>query len=149
MHIPGFSIEELLPERPAEYYRYKGSLTTPPCSPTVLWTVFRNPVHISQEQVSVGPSTSEATRYHRSLPGGLLSSLRVSLAPIPTSQMPRAPGERCVGLSSQTKTNPSPPFFKKQLLSCISLDTPGWMVFTPRWEGARFLCRGGIKAGSG
>eukprot|EP00071_Canis_lupus_P035187 XP_022268744.1 carbonic anhydrase 12 isoform X3 [Canis lupus familiaris] len=49
--IPGFSIEELLPERPEEYYRYKGSLTTPPCHPTVLWTVFRNPVQISQEQL--------------------------------------------------------------------------------------------------
>nr|XP_005602655.2 carbonic anhydrase 12 isoform X1 [Equus caballus] len=49
--IPGFNIEELLPERPYEYYRYKGSLTTPPCHPTVLWTVFRNPVQISQEQL--------------------------------------------------------------------------------------------------
>ncbi|KAB0342529.1 hypothetical protein FD754_019455, partial [Muntiacus muntjak] len=49
--IPGFSIEELLPERPEEYYRYRGSLTTPPCYPTVLWTVFRNPVQISQEQL--------------------------------------------------------------------------------------------------
>ncbi|KAI5936827.1 Carbonic anhydrase 12 [Manis javanica] len=49
--IPGFSIEELLPEKPAEYYRYKGSLTTPPCHPTVLWTVFRNPVQISKEQL--------------------------------------------------------------------------------------------------
>uniref|UniRef100_A0A4X1TYT7 Carbonic anhydrase n=1 Tax=Sus scrofa TaxID=9823 RepID=A0A4X1TYT7_PIG len=51
VHIPGFSIEELLPERPEEYYRYRGSLTTPPCHPTVLWTVFRNPVQISQEQL--------------------------------------------------------------------------------------------------
>nr|KAF6391419.1 carbonic anhydrase 12 [Pipistrellus kuhlii] len=51
VHIPGFSIEELLPQRPAEYYRYRGSLTTPPCSPTVLWTVFRNPVHVSREQL--------------------------------------------------------------------------------------------------
>ncbi|XP_035114663.1 carbonic anhydrase 12 isoform X3 [Callithrix jacchus] len=49
--IPGFNIEELLPERTAEYYRYQGSLTTPPCNPTVLWTVFRNPVQISQEQL--------------------------------------------------------------------------------------------------
>ncbi|KAF5925372.1 hypothetical protein HPG69_001816 [Diceros bicornis minor] len=49
--IPGFNVEELLPERPNEYYRYKGSLTTPPCHPTVLWTVFRNPVQISQEQL--------------------------------------------------------------------------------------------------
>lgn len=50
--IPGFNIEELLPESPGEYYRYEGSLTTPPCYPTVLWTVFRNPVQISQEQVT-------------------------------------------------------------------------------------------------
>ncbi|EAW77648.1 carbonic anhydrase XII, isoform CRA_c [Homo sapiens] len=49
--VPGFNIEELLPERTAEYYRYRGSLTTPPCNPTVLWTVFRNPVQISQEQL--------------------------------------------------------------------------------------------------
>lgn len=52
MRIPTFNIEELLPEKPAEYYRYRGSLTTPPCYPSVLWTVFRNPVHVSQEQVT-------------------------------------------------------------------------------------------------
>ncbi|XP_042543542.1 carbonic anhydrase 12 [Dipodomys spectabilis] len=51
MLIPGFNIEELLPEKPDEYYRYEGSLTTPPCHPTVLWTVFRNPVQISQKQL--------------------------------------------------------------------------------------------------
>lgn len=54
--IPGFNIEELLPESPGEYYRYEGSLTTPPCYPTVLWTVFRNPVQISQEQVTTCPA---------------------------------------------------------------------------------------------
>ena len=53
MSLQAKSIEELLPERPEEYYRYRGSLTTPPCYPTVLWTVFRNPVQISQEQVTV------------------------------------------------------------------------------------------------
>ncbi|XP_031535320.2 carbonic anhydrase 12 isoform X1 [Vicugna pacos] len=51
VHIPGFSIEELLPERPEQYYRYKGSLTTPPCHPSVLWTVFRNPVQVSRAQL--------------------------------------------------------------------------------------------------
>ncbi|XP_016048368.1 carbonic anhydrase 12 isoform X2 [Erinaceus europaeus] len=49
--IPGFSLEELLPERPHEFYRYHGSLTTPPCHPTVLWTVFRNTVKISGDQL--------------------------------------------------------------------------------------------------
>lgn len=34
-----------------EYFRYAGSLTTPPCSEGVLWTVFRNPVEASAEQI--------------------------------------------------------------------------------------------------
>uniref|UniRef100_A0A674HSW7 Carbonic anhydrase 12 n=1 Tax=Taeniopygia guttata TaxID=59729 RepID=A0A674HSW7_TAEGU len=36
--VPGFNIQELLPDRLDEYYRYKGSLTTSPCYPSVLWT---------------------------------------------------------------------------------------------------------------
>uniref|UniRef100_A0A8C8RAG7 Carbonic anhydrase n=1 Tax=Pelusios castaneus TaxID=367368 RepID=A0A8C8RAG7_9SAUR len=49
--VPGFDIQELLPDRLDEYYRYEGSLTTPPCYPSVLWTVFRHPVKVSQEQL--------------------------------------------------------------------------------------------------
>ncbi|NWU67757.1 CAH12 anhydrase, partial [Pterocles burchelli] len=53
VQVPGFNIQELLPDRLDEYYRYEGSLTTPPCYPSVLWTVFRQPVKISQEQASL------------------------------------------------------------------------------------------------
>ncbi|KAG9489653.1 hypothetical protein GDO78_005548 [Eleutherodactylus coqui] len=49
--IPRFDVQYLLPERPDKYYRYEGSLTTPPCNPSVLWSVFQNPVYISEEQV--------------------------------------------------------------------------------------------------
>uniref|UniRef100_A0A8C4YGK8 Carbonic anhydrase n=1 Tax=Gopherus evgoodei TaxID=1825980 RepID=A0A8C4YGK8_9SAUR len=49
--VPGFDIQELLPDQLDEYYRYEGSLTTPPCYPSVLWTVFRHPVKVSQEQL--------------------------------------------------------------------------------------------------
>ena len=41
---------DLLP-RDRAYFRYFGSLTTPPCSEGVLWTVYRDPIEISREQV--------------------------------------------------------------------------------------------------
>ncbi|XP_016145841.1 carbonic anhydrase 12 [Sinocyclocheilus grahami] len=50
IQVPAFNIHALLPARLDEYYRYDGSLTTPPCYPSVLWTVFRRPVTISRKQ---------------------------------------------------------------------------------------------------
>ncbi len=41
---------DLLPED-RDYYRYFGSLTTPPCSETVNWIVLKEPVEISSQQV--------------------------------------------------------------------------------------------------
>lgn len=35
-----------------DLYRYHGSLTTPPCSEIVLWTVFRQPVQASRRQIA-------------------------------------------------------------------------------------------------
>uniref|UniRef100_A0AAY4DHL5 Carbonic anhydrase n=2 Tax=Denticeps clupeoides TaxID=299321 RepID=A0AAY4DHL5_9TELE len=50
VQIAAFNIRELLPDGLHEYYRYDGSLTTPPCYPSVLWTVFKNPVTVSRQQ---------------------------------------------------------------------------------------------------
>ncbi|CAN9499335.1 unnamed protein product [Ophioblennius macclurei] len=50
VQVPGFNIRALLPSRLDEYYRYDGSLTTPPCYPSVLWTLFRSHVTISRKQ---------------------------------------------------------------------------------------------------
>ncbi|NXQ28062.1 CAH14 anhydrase, partial [Alaudala cheleensis] len=49
--IPSFSIRDLLPAHLDRYYRYNGSLTTPPCSQSVLWTLFPQPVRISRAQL--------------------------------------------------------------------------------------------------
>uniref|UniRef100_A0A8C3T644 Carbonic anhydrase n=1 Tax=Chelydra serpentina TaxID=8475 RepID=A0A8C3T644_CHESE len=49
--IPPFDVHELLPGQLGHYFRYNGSLTTPPCSQNVLWTVFRQRARISASQV--------------------------------------------------------------------------------------------------
>ena len=51
VHVPHFDLRTLLPPVTKEYYRYEGSLTTPPCAETVVWTVFKHPQTISEAQV--------------------------------------------------------------------------------------------------
>jgi carbonic anhydrase len=42
---------QLLPAEQS-FYRYQGSLTTPPCSEGVVWSVMKTPVEVSEEQIS-------------------------------------------------------------------------------------------------
>ena len=44
------SAEQLLPTN-RDYYRFSGSLTTPPCSEGVRWLVMKQPVQVSQAQI--------------------------------------------------------------------------------------------------
>lgn len=48
-----FDLTRLLPDQSDSFLHYKGSLTTPPCSETVNWIVFNNPVEMSMEQVDL------------------------------------------------------------------------------------------------
>lgn len=52
--VPPFNVKALLPPLLAQFYRYNGSLTTPPCYQSVLWTVFSQRAQISMGQVSGG-----------------------------------------------------------------------------------------------
>lgn len=48
--LPAFDVQSLLPKDLGRYYRYNGSLTTPPCYQSVVWTVFHERVQISKAQ---------------------------------------------------------------------------------------------------
>jgi carbonic anhydrase len=44
------SADDILPVN-QDYYRFNGSLTTPPCSEGVLWLVMKQPITVSKEQI--------------------------------------------------------------------------------------------------
>lgn len=46
-----FKLNNLFQEALGPYYRYEGSLTTPPCSEIVQWTVFEKTIKISSRQM--------------------------------------------------------------------------------------------------
>nr|ANJ45159.1 TMP [Boleophthalmus pectinirostris] len=51
--IKPFALMSLLPKHNlSQYYRYHGSLTTPPCSQAVVWTVYEVPIYISWTQLA-------------------------------------------------------------------------------------------------
>ena len=45
-------LKALLPRGTGSFFRYNGSLTTPPCNEVVVWTVFKDREYISQEQMN-------------------------------------------------------------------------------------------------
>ncbi|KAA3674963.1 carbonic anhydrase [Paragonimus westermani] len=49
--IKAFDLSRLLTlVDPKSYFRYEGSLTTPPCTPNVIWTVFRDSALVTSQQ---------------------------------------------------------------------------------------------------
>jgi carbonic anhydrase len=51
VRAPGIDPTRLLPAR-RSYYRYEGSLTTPPCSETVDWIVLAHPIAVDEADVA-------------------------------------------------------------------------------------------------
>uniref|UniRef100_A0A4W2GVE8 carbonic anhydrase n=1 Tax=Bos indicus x Bos taurus TaxID=30522 RepID=A0A4W2GVE8_BOBOX len=79
--MPPFNVRGLLPPLLAQYFRYNGSLTTPPCYQSVLWTVFHRRAQISTEQLEKLRETLFSTEEEPSEP--LVQNYR---APQPLNQ---------------------------------------------------------------
>ncbi len=48
--LTSYNTPELLPKN-KDYYRYPGSLTTPPCTESVTWLVLKTPIQLSKKQI--------------------------------------------------------------------------------------------------
>ncbi|XP_066528376.1 carbonic anhydrase 6 isoform X2 [Hoplias malabaricus] len=57
MNISSLNVRSMLPENLANFFRYEGSLTTPPCYESILWTVFDTPIILSHNQIRKLEST--------------------------------------------------------------------------------------------
>lgn len=56
----GFSLKKILSSNVEEFYRNNGSLTTPQCQESVTWTVFRQEMTISKNQLNLLRSIEKA-----------------------------------------------------------------------------------------
>ncbi|NWS82755.1 CAH6 anhydrase, partial [Toxostoma redivivum] len=55
--LSSLDVQAMLPENLSHFYRYQGSLTTPPCSESVIWTIFHSPVVLSHTQIQLLENT--------------------------------------------------------------------------------------------
>ncbi|XP_077866328.1 carbonic anhydrase 12-like, partial [Saccoglossus kowalevskii] len=70
---------QLLPMFPSDltrFYRYEGSTTTPPCYENVTWTVFKEVVEISEDQLVGIPLYPAILRYALAMHTGRITPTR-------------------------------------------------------------------------
>ncbi|KAL8570243.1 hypothetical protein ACOMHN_029943 [Nucella lapillus] len=65
VEIEAMSLRKLLPRDSTQYYRYNGSVTTPGCFESVVWTVFAQPRPISHRQMHKFRQMLQPRFHHR------------------------------------------------------------------------------------
>ncbi|KAB5543637.1 hypothetical protein PHYPO_G00081570 [Pangasianodon hypophthalmus] len=63
--ITSFNVRHLLPDSLEKFYRYTGSLTTPPCYQSVNWTMFNDTITVSRKQLAALEETLKAGHNQR------------------------------------------------------------------------------------
>lgn len=75
--IGSFPIANLLPKQTDKYFRYEGSLTTPPCAESVIWTMFLHTQTVSPAQLEEFRELIEGTD-----PDGVTSYIEDNWRPV-------------------------------------------------------------------
>ncbi|XP_075381208.1 carbonic anhydrase 14 isoform X2 [Mycteria americana] len=158
--VPSFSLQDLLPPRLDLYYRYNGSLTTPPCFQSVLWTLFQQPVRISLAQLEQLQGTLYATEAAEPQPQRLVDNFRVPQElnqRLVRSSFPRGPegystassspstlwprGCERGGRRSRTSCSKPPPAAPPRTMAPTLEPPPGQAVTDPRCPPALCPCQ--------
>uniref|UniRef100_A0A670YS24 Carbonic anhydrase n=2 Tax=Pseudonaja textilis TaxID=8673 RepID=A0A670YS24_PSETE len=121
--VAPFSVRELLPAHLGHYYRYSGSLTTPPCYQSVLWTVFRQPARISATQLEKLQKSLYSTKDGKTPSELLVSNFRVPQSlnqRVVFSSFPVGPSEYSAGEVIA--------IIVAVLLGCLGVFLAGWIL---------------------
>ncbi|XP_020653872.2 carbonic anhydrase 14 isoform X1 [Pogona vitticeps] len=121
--VEPFDVRELLPTHLGHYFRYNGSLTTPPCYQSVLWTVFHQPAHLSVAQLEKLQRSVYATEEGKSPEVLLADNFRI----------PQLLNQRVVFSSFLTESSGYSAgeivaIIFGVLLGCLGMFLAGWVV---------------------
>ncbi|XP_063001813.1 carbonic anhydrase 14 isoform X2 [Elgaria multicarinata webbii] len=121
--VSAFNVRDLLPAHLGQYFRYNGSLTTPPCYQSVLWTVFQQPARLSDAQLQKLQRSIYSTAEEDTPPVLLADnfrSLQLLNQRVVFSSFPTGPS----GYSAAEITA----IIFGVLLSCLGIFLAGWIV---------------------
>ncbi|MGH0165189.1 UNVERIFIED_CONTAM: hypothetical protein FKN15_048314 [Acipenser sinensis] len=88
----------------SKFYRYSGSLTTPPCQESVLWTIFEEKIHVSKDLIDLFAKT--LVHYPRA--GVNITNVYRPVQPLNSRTILASPGTKAGGLLTTSSVDGAP-----------------------------------------